>query len=748
MLSLATKVPVSSRQIIVPTLLSLLAPCVTAEENQPMTQPEVTDQESSLVVSGARDGDFKTEASTTPTKMELPLQETPQSVVVVPQELIQAQGFFSVRDSLRNVPGLTMGAGENSRTGDRLTIRGFTADNDFYTDGLRDNGQFFRDTFNLQQVEVLKGPSAVLFGRGSTGGVVNSVTKTPSEAWESDASLTGGSYDFHRAQAGTGGPLTDDIGLRFDAFAQENESFRDEQETSRWGAAPTAAIDLTPTSTLTLQYFHQYENSTTDYGIPSFNGKPADVDISNYYGFKDDGFQKYDVDVYTARVETRLSDPWTLRNALRFGDYSRDYRSEPMGAVTFNVGNPADSTVARAQQLWDVDQRNFIGQTELGYKGKIDGRELRTVVGVELAIEHYETRNRAAVGTPSISIFDPVSPASNPARIDNLTSGPVTNNQTNATTVSGYSLISYEFIEHLTAMIGARADRFEVNYRSGVMDFDTGTYTPNAALPAAVEVDNLFSPRAALVWTPIEEASAYVSYGSSYNPSAESYSLTATTATVDPERTDSYEVGVKSDLFDHALAINTAVFHVVKTDQRTPDPIDPLAPNVLDGESHVDGVELGVEGRVTDRLNIFAGAAFLDSEVDESNAVGTPTPTFADPTPLANSVTVEGKELTNTPDFSGNIWATYDLGWDLTWGVGLFYVGERWADTVNSVKLPDYFRVDTGLGWRHRFDDAEWFAQLNVFNVLDETYYDGFGSANRIAPGAPVSGQLTVGARF
>jgi catecholate siderophore receptor len=738
-----------------PTAQASSAPTPTpapTPEPAPMPEPAPAPvpapaSDAHLVVSGDTDPGFTAENSGTATKLDASLQDTPQSMVVVSQELLQSQGFFSLRDALRNVPGLTMTAGENNRTGDRLNIRGFSADNDLFTDGLRDNGQYFRDTFNVQQVEVLKGPSAVLFGRGSTGGVVNNVTKQPTREWASDVSLTAGTYDLWRVQAGTGGPLVHDVGGRIDAFAQQNQSFRDEQKTDRWAVAPGVSLQLSPTASLSLQYFHQEEDSTTDYGIPSFNGRPADVDTSTYYGFKDDAFQRYDVSVYTAVLENRLDEHLALRNAIRFGDYSRYYRTEPLGAITFDAANPDQSTVARQQQLNNNELRNFISQNELRYKGTAAGRELTAVVGVEFAIESYDLLTASPTSVPSISIFHPSSPASNPNRIENLDSGLVTHNQTDATTVSGYALVAYEFVEHLTAMLGARADRFAVNYRSGVINRATGQYTPTAALPSAAHVDNLVSPRAALVWEPIEELTAYVGYGSSYNPSAENYTLSAATASVAPEKTESYELGIKAGLLDDALTLTAAVYRVDKTDQRTADPLGG-AVNVLDGESVSDGLELGAEGKVTDRLNIFAGVAFMQTEVVSSNTVGTPTPTYANPTPTANSVRVEGKELVNAPEISGNVWATCKLGWNLTLGAGVIYVGERWADAVNSVEVPDYYRVDASLGWNRRLSGVDWFAQVNVFNLLDETYYDSFGSGNRITPGAPISGQLTLGARF
>jgi catecholate siderophore receptor len=571
-------------------------------------------------------------------------------------------------------------------------------------------------------VEVLKGASGLYFGRGVTGGAVNMVTKKPGQQWLGDLSVTAGADNLYRVQAGAGGPITDRLGGRLDAYYTDADSFRDEQHVERWGVAPTATVQILPNLDVTLQYVHQYEDSTMDYGVPVVNGRPADVPVGTYYGFADDTFQKFTVNLYTAAIDYRVNDNITLRNATRYGTYQRDYLADPIGATVFN--NPAmpnEWSFTGTQRLCLNEQENLQNQTEFAWNGTINEHKLSVVVGLDLLSEEYAFKNQTT-NYPRISVFNPQQPDHNPAAPTTIADPPTSRNHTDADTIGGYGMVAYEFIHTWTAVLGARFDRFTADYSSG----------PTIADPVQHEFENtstMFNPRVGLVWDPLHEVSLYASYATSSNPSAETFNLSAATENLDPEENVNYEVGGKTQLFDDHLLLTAAVFRLEKTNARVPDPAN-TSVTVLDGVTRTDGFELGAAGSVFKDWSIFAGYAYLDGEI-------------VDATDAGNTAGTEGKDSPNTPRHSGSVWLTYNLGWGFDIGAGLYGKSYSYTNATNTTRLPGYVRFDAGGGWTGK----HLYARLNVFNLGDTVYYDA-GATNFVYPGAPLSGQITVGATF
>jgi catecholate siderophore receptor len=701
---------------LAPTILALAAVPVLAED-QPApapapipatTAPAPAPKADTLTVEGEHERTPKVDQITA-TRLDLDLQHTPQSVTVINQDLLKTTGAFSLRDALRTAPGVTLAAGEGGRTGDSLMIRGFTAHSDTYVDNLKDNGQYFRDTFNVEQVEVLKGPSGLYFGRGVTGGAVNSVTKKPTGEWIGDVSVTGGTDEFWRVQAGAGGPVTDRIGGRLDAYVSESNSFRDDVEFSRWGVAPTATVKLLETTSLTLQYVHQYEDSSMDYGLPVVDGRPADVPIETYYGFKDDSFQEYTVDLYTATIDHRFNEQFTLRNATRYADYLRDYMVEIPGAYNSGTGQ-----IPITQALRQNQQDNLLNNTEVAFNDLIDERKLSVVVGAEFSWEEYrfKSKNDNPDAAP-IDVFDPQQPDHNPGAPTSLAAPLNTHSHAEADNFAGYAMVAYEFVPAWTAVLGVRVDR----YHAEVENVLTGA--------TEEQTDTMVNPRAGLVWDPTEGLSLYASYATSSNPTAETYSISNANAGLDPEENVNYEIGAKTELFERNLLLTAAVFRLEKTNARTPDPNN-AAVNVLDGVQRTDGIEFGAAGRILSRLSIFGGYAYMDGEIVESNTAGQ-----------------EGNDSPNTPAHSGSVWLSCDLGLGFDVGAGVYAKSSSYTNAANTTTLPGYARFDAGAGWT----GDHLYVRLNVFNLFDTVHYDA-GSTNYVYPGVPLSGQVTVGATF
>lgn len=666
---------------------------------------------------------YKADTSSTGLKFEAAIRDIPQSISVVKEELIKSQNAFNLRDALRNVSGLSIAAGEGGRTGDSITLRGFAANSDTYLDGVKENGQYFRDTFFIDRVEVLKGASSVLFGRGSTGGVINTIAKKPVMGKSfATGDFTYGNYDFKRTTLDAGTKLNDNIAVRLNALYQDADSFRDYNYTNRWGVAPSVKIDITKDTDLTLHLLHQEEDSLYDQGLPTFRGKPADVAIKQFYGFFDDRLQTFDTTVATAIFNHRFSSDFSMRNTSRYGDYNRKYRTFQFGNVT-DTG--ATSTVARTQALRESPQQNYYNQTDFTFKKPLFGFNNTLLFGAEVGWEDFTFRSMDSTKVPAISIFNPVSPSTVGAGRANDFSGKLnTDRFTSTQTIAGYVLDQFEITPQWKLLAGTRYDVFEAKQ--------------DDKLNNAGDFENTvrqFSPRTGLVWQPTDWQAHYFSWGTSFNPSAETFNLSTATAKLDPEQNQNLELGTKLDFFDGRLTATGALFRLEKTNARTADPKDPNL-NVLAGEQRTDGIELGLAGELLPDWNLSASYAFLDAEVVKSNTLQTGTVS-------GKPISLEGKTPVNVPKNSGVVWTSYNITPEWEVGGGVFLASSRFADSVNEVTLPGYARVDATLAYHHKYFDI----QANAFNLLDKEYFES-GQARTALPGVPLSGQISLRIKY
>ena len=666
---------------------------------------------------------YKADTSSTGLKFEAAIRDIPQSVSVVKEELIKSQNAFNLRDALKNVSGLTIAAGEGGRTGDSITLRGFSANSDTYMDGAKENGQYFRDTFFIDRAEVLKGASSVLFGRGSTGGVINTVAKKPVMGKPfATADFTYGNYDFKRTTLDAGTKLNDNIAVRLNALYQDADSFRDYNYTNRWGVAPSVKIDITKDTDLTLHLLHQEEDSLYDQGLPTFRGKPANVAIEKFYGFIDDRLQTFDTTVATAIFNHRFSSDFSVRNTSRYGDYNRKYRTFQFGNIT-DTG--ATSTVARTQALRESPQQNYYNQTDFTFKKPLFGFNNTLLLGAEVGWEDFTFRSKDSTKVSSISIFNPVSASTAGAGRANDFSGKLaTDRLTSTQTIAGYVLDQFEITPQWKLLAGTRYDVFEAKQ--------------DDKLDNANDLENTvqqFSPRTGLVWQPTDWQSHYFSWGTSFNPSAESFNLSTATANLDPEQNQNLEIGTKLDFFDGRLSATGALFRLEKTNARTAAPNDPVL-QVLAGEQRTDGLELGLAGELLPKWNLSATYALLDAEMVKSNTKQTGTVS-------GKSKSLEGMTSVNVPTHSGVVWTTYNITPEWEVGGGVFLASSRFADSVNEVSLPGYGRLDATVAYHQKHFDI----QANAFNLLDKIYYES-GQTNTALPGTPLSGQITLRVKY
>ena len=702
--------PVTSLQ---PTLgfagLGLLAAMPAAA--QPMPVADVALPEVSVSTEGP--SSYRRDSQPAP-RLPTSIAETPQSVSVVPRQLIDERAGTTLREALRNVTGISFAAGEGGNFGDNLTLRGFSARNDFFIEGLRDVGQYTRDPFYLDSVEVLKGPSSILFGRGSTGGVINQTLRLPQARNFGELSLQAFS------PAGVRG-TTDvnlhagDVGVRLNAMGQHVDiAGRDRVYSERWGVAPSITFGLGTDTQLTLHYLHQQENSIPDYGVPWLFGRPAAVNRSNFYGQSGVDHERVTTDVLTARLQHRFNDAFTIRNTFRFGNYDRDIDpTAPRIVGTPSPGTPLSAIqVNRNSPFRDATDTTYINLTELLMNFRTGPLEHAAVVGTEFGRETNRTTRYAVTGRPNASLlfpsyFDiPLPVLRTPNSVVDVTSD----------TAAVFAVDQIKIGELFEVLLGGRFDHFETDYRSRL---DRGRLQSN---------DNIGSYRFGLVFKPVTGLRTYFATGTSFNPSGELLTLAATTADLAPEKNQSYEIGASYDLLGR-VELRGALFRLEKTNARTTDPSSGIT--TLAGNQRVDGFELSAIGRVTADWNVLAGYTFLDGEIVESRV----------PAEV-------GRKIPNTPKNTATLWTTYNLPYGLQLGGGAFYVDSRYANTLNQNRAPGYTRFDAALAWQPTEGPFRGLRlQANALNLTDRRYYDQV-TGGQVVPGAGRTFVFTVAARF
>ena len=648
-------------------------------------------------------------------KFPEPLKDTPQSITIVPQKLIEEQAGSTLRDALRNVTGIGVAAGEGGGAqGDGFTLRGYNARNDMYIDGVRDQGTYFRDSFNLEAVEVLKGPSSTYFGRGSTGGVINQVSKTPRLNPSYGGILSGGSDFYLRGTIDVNQPLTavlPNAALRINLMAHRNDiAERDVVENKRFGFAPSLAFGLGTPTQLTFSYFTQYENNIPDYGLPFSGGDPVRVNRENFYGLKED-YERTFANIGTAKLDHRFNDQLSLRNTLRFSHVHREV------APTVPQLVAGTATINRSRPIRDTKELIVSNQTDLTAKFDTFGLKHSLTTGIELSRETVDvlrySQTTAANLLPATNLFDPNAGAS----LSGVSQTLAADSLTGSLGFGIYAADTLKLNDYFDILGGVRWDYFSTHFDdkrnvAAARDFNN--------------IDRMFSYRGGLVFKPIAWQSYYFSYGTSFNPSAEAIALAANNQQTPPEKNQIFEIGGKLDFFGGALNLTGALFRIEKTNARTPDAITGTT-QVLDGKQLSQGFEVGVAGRVVPGLNIFAGYTFIDAEITKSN-----------------DATIDGQVPQNVPKHSATLWATYDFleKWQI--GAGPSYVGSRYANNQNTNKVDGYVRWDSTIAYQLTKNIA---LRFNAQNMTNAYYFESVHPSH-VIPGAGRTFILSTSFKF
>jgi catecholate siderophore receptor len=684
-------------------LLALVPMVVTAQDRSRDDRESGTTLDEVLVEATR----YSTPKTATATKTDSELRDVPQSVSIVTSELIKDQNMRSMADVARYVPGVTMGQGEGHR--DAPTLRGISTTADFFVDGVRDDVQYFRDLYNAERIEVLKGSNAMIFGRGGGGGVINRVTKSADGKAHRDISIQAGMDDYKRIATDLGGSVNDAVSLRLNGMYEDSESYRDFVELERYAVNPTASIELSERTRVRLSYEYFDDYRTVDRGVPSRDGRPLDIDESTFFGNPRLSYGDATVNLANVTLDHQFGETLRLRNHTQYGDYDKFYQNVyPNSAV-----NPAGNVTLDAYRS-GTQRENLFNQTDLIWRVSTGSVEHTLLAGVELG--RQDTANRrdnSAAGAPGFVTLPNTVAFTSPGALFTV---PNQNNHADVSVAAIYVQDQIALSERFQVIAGVRFDQFDIEFDNHL----TGERFERD--------DDFVSPRLGVVYRPIDPLSLYASYSVSYLPSSgdQFSSLDATSQALEPEEFENIEVGVKWDVLPE-LAVTAAVYRLERTNTRAPNPT-PGGPTLLTGEQRSEGVELGVSGAITEDWELIAGYAYQDAEITST--------TTAAP---------RGREVPLVPQQQFSLWNTYRLTPMWRVGLGVIHQDDMFASISNGVRLPGFTRVDGAvfLTLNERFE-----AQLNVENLFDEEYFGTAHNDNNITPGSPTAVRVGLVTRF
>ncbi len=699
---------------LIAVLLVGVSPAIAAETDA----TAIDAAEPAIIVTGQRP-EYGAKSTTTATKTDTDIRDIPQALTVISEKQIEDQAIRSVAELLTFVPGASPATGEGNR--DTFTLRGNTSTADFFVDGLRDDVQYFRDFYNVDQVEILKGPNAMIFGRGGGGGIVNRVMKRPSFGNYREVLSATDNQGGMRFTGDLDQSIGQDFGFRVNALYEDANSFRRHVDLKRYGVNPTFAFRPTEGTRIDIGYEYFHDRRTADRGVPSDSGQPLEGFDRTFFGDPDDSYAKADVNVVRFGVEHELADGLTIKNHTLFGDYDKFYQNIFAGGPELAATATLPERFRPGAYNNGSTRQNLFSQTDLVWENRLGGVDQTLLFGFEVG--RQKSRNRRNTGTLSgdCLLADGSLPLSDPTCDVDATWAPIpsdANNRTKATIGAIYIQDQIRPTDWLEIVAGLRFDNFKLHV-DDLRPQVNSTFSRK---------DGLWSPRLGVVLKPNDSLSIYTSYSRSYLPqSGDQFSgLDINTSSLKPERFDNYEVGAKWEPIDGLLA-TAAVYRLDRSNTRVSNP-DGSGTFILSGEQRSRGIELGLERSVSDRWQISAGYAWQKAEVTS-----------------ATTACASGDcEVPNVPRHSFSLWNRYDVSKSLGLGLGLIARSKSFASISNAVTLPGYARVDAAAYYK-LMGGVE--AQINVENILGADYFPMTNGDNNIAPGAPrsVKAQLRLG---
>lgn len=742
-------------------LAALLVPVAAhaaADAPQARTLPEVQ------VVSKTGEettNDFKAERAASPKYTEL-LINTAQSVSVIKKELIQQQGAVTLTEALRNTPGVGaffLGENGNTTTGDSIYMRGFDSSTSIFVDGVRDIGSISRDVFNVEQLDVLKGPAGTDTGRASPTGSVNMVTKQAVMESGTTGSVIAGSGKQKRATVDYAQVLSAEkgIALRLNALAQDSGvAGRDVVKDQRWALAPSIAFGLNSPTRAYLNYLHVKQDNVPNGGVPTiglpgykspdartFLTSAPRVDPGNFYGSTTD-YDEVTADMFTAKVEHDFSPNVKLQNTTRYGKTSQDYlltafMGNSVNLKTPNPNDPSSWTITRGNRTVKDQTNSILTNQSVATVGlELGGMKHTFVGGLELTSEEQSTYGYLGAGTMTVDSLYAPNPASPISGLNLVRNGVSTNSKVD--TQSVYLFDTIKLGEKWIFNVGGRMDHFNVNYNATSLS----TAAANPALPVGTLLpttlklsDTVGNGKVSALYKPTADSSVYALLATSKNPPGTNMALSASANSAsnpkyNAQQSTTTEIGTKWDFLKQKLSVTAALYRTTVKNELEQDPVDLVYYQT--GRKQVKGIELGVTGEVARNWLVSAGYARMDTEVSNGKVV------------TASGI----NSLNYTPKDAFTSWTSYTLPMGLKVGGGARYVGKLLRGTDGAVGTPAYadaYWVVDAMASYSVSKNLD--VQLNVYNLADKEYIAQINkSGYRYTPGAPRSASLTANFRF
>lgn len=693
---------------------------VFAEEVQTLPDIKVSAPKNQQITQG-----YVTKKSSASTKTETDLIDIPQSITIFNQAQMKDQAVQNLGDLVRYTPGVGAAQGEGNR--ETFLFRGLASTADFFQDGVRDDTQYYRDLYNIERVEILKGPNGMIFGRGGAGGLINRVTKQANWTPLREVGLQYGSFDQARGTVDINQPINDVAAFRLNAMYEDGNSYRDGVSLERKAINPTLTIQPSDKTKVVvgLEYFK--DDRTADRGIPSFGSRPVETNRSTFFGNAKQSPTNTELTAFNVSFEHLFDNGMTLKNRTRYANYNKFYQN------VFANGPVTSAGLVRIDAYNNAtDRQNLINQTDLTFAWETGFIEHESVVGVELARQRTSNyRETGFFNNATTSVNVPLSDPTTSAPITWRQNGTDADNYVQNDTYAAYFQDQMKFNAQWSAIAGLRYDRFNTDFTNSRLSSNDANYRINTR-------DDLFSPRVGLIYKPVENLSLYSSYTISYVPRAgeQLASLTAINKSFDPEKYNNIEVGVKWD-YSPALALTAAVYKLERNNIAVADPANPSTNQILVDGQQTKGLELGINGKLTDAWSVAGGYAYQDAEFTKTQ-----------PNATAGNVIPAGAEVAMVPRHTFSLWNRYDF--NEVWGAGLGVISRTdmyaAAPTVStSVTLPGYVRLDAAVFAQVNKDLR---VQLNIENLLNKDYYLYAHNNNNTTPGSPLAARLSVIANF